>query len=188
MNRDELEFSISQYLDGTLVAAERDALDERFATDADARAILAEYEALQAALASAPLPDVKWDRLAAEISASVAREEAPAQSHKIGRWLRPANLAIAASLLIAGGIGFSIFRSDDVKDPVKPIAIFVVDGAAPAPVEPTINPIQVVIGPSPAVQDEPIVLRYADGVVQRPSNALIVSAAPAAQDNQLTPF
>ena len=41
MTRDELEFSISQYLDGTLGARERDALDERLATDAEARALLA---------------------------------------------------------------------------------------------------------------------------------------------------
>ena len=194
MNRDELEFSISQYLDGTLAAAERGALDERLATDAEARAILAEYEAVQSALASAPLPGVKWDRLAAEISANVAREELPAESYKISRWFSPAKLAIAASLLITGGIGFSILRNQGVDKPVAPTRIVQIDDApsgpaanGPASGEPMI---QIAIGPSPAAAaGEPIVLRYEDdGVVQRPSRVVIVSAAPAAQDNTLTPF
>ena len=188
MTRDELEFSISQYLDGTLAAAERDALDERLATDAEARAILAEYEAVQSALAAAPLPDVRWDRLAAEISAGVAREELPADSYKLSRWFSPAKLAIAASLLVAGGIGFSILRNQVQDKPTEPIKIVVDDSGEPTPA--ALEPImQIAVGPSPAAADEPIVLRYADdGVVQRPSRVVIVSAAPAAQDSTLTPF
>ena len=42
MTRDELEFRISQYLDGALAAGEQAALEARFATDADARAMLDE--------------------------------------------------------------------------------------------------------------------------------------------------
>jgi anti-sigma factor RsiW len=187
MTRDELEFSISQYLDGTLAAAERDALDERLATDAEARAVLAEYSAVQGALASAPLPDVKWDRFAREISASVAREELPAQSYKISRWFSPARLAIAASVLVAGGIGFSLLRDRDVPKTVEPFKIVMVEETSPA--APIPEPVmQIAVGPSDAAADEPIVLRYADGVVQRPSRAVIVSAAPAAQDSTLTPF
>src|SRR5687767_5326404 len=117
MTKDELEFSISQYLDGTLGAREREALEERLATDAEARAIYAEYQALQSALDAAPLPQVNWDRLAAHLSDAVARQELPAQSYKISRWLQPARLAVAASVVLAAGIGFSIWRNRDVTPP-----------------------------------------------------------------------
>src|SRR5687768_923655 len=98
MTRDELEFSISQYLDGTLPAAERDALETRLGSDAEARALYAEYESLQGVFKAAPLPAVRWDAFAQQISAAVAREEMPAQSYKLTSWFRPARLAIAASV------------------------------------------------------------------------------------------
>jgi anti-sigma factor RsiW len=41
MSTDQLEFSISQYLDGTLPADEQAALEERLATDAQARELFA---------------------------------------------------------------------------------------------------------------------------------------------------
>src|SRR5687768_14026042 len=112
MTPDDLEFSISQYLDGTLAPAERDALETRLGGDAEARALFAEYEALQGVLTNAPIPAVKWDRLAEQISAAVGREPEPAQSYKLSGWLRPARLALAASVLIAGAIAFSIFGPD----------------------------------------------------------------------------
>ena len=63
MTRDELEFSISQYLDGTLPEAQRPALEARLAEDAEAQAILAEERALTRLLRSEPLPEVRWDGL-----------------------------------------------------------------------------------------------------------------------------
>ena len=110
MTRDELEFSISQYLDGTLGARERDALESGWRRDAEARALYAEYESLQRVLTAAPLPEVRWDQFAAQISGAVAREEMPQQSYKIGQWLRPARLAIAASVLVAAGIAFTLLK------------------------------------------------------------------------------
>lgn len=190
MTRDELEFSISQYLDGTLADAERNALDERLATDAEARAILGEYESLQRALVADALPLVNWDALSNRISAAVSGEEMPAQSYKISQWFSPARLAIAASALIAAGIGFSVLRDRSTSGPeiaVQPISI-VVTTPVSQPVQVTSDPIRVAIGPSPTLRDEPVILRYADTVVQRSSKALIVSAAPAAQDTLLAPF
>jgi anti-sigma factor RsiW len=190
MTRDELEFSNSQYLDGTLGARERDALEEQLATDAEARAIHAEYQSLQGVLDAAPVPAVNWDQFAARISGAVAREEMPAQSYQISRWLKPARLAIAASVLIAAGIGFTLIKSRGV-DGTK------VAGLTPAPTEivkvdpsaaPSTQPITIAIGPSPEAAKETIFVRYDDTVVRRPSKALIVSAAPTAQDNPLTPF
>jgi anti-sigma-K factor RskA len=191
MTRDELEFSISQYLDGTLAAAERDALETRLASDAEARAVFAEYQSLQSALAAAPLPDVDWDRLRQEISAAVAREEMPAQSYKISQWLRPVRLALAASVLVvAAAIGFSLLRNRAGQTPIaeKPISIVKVDASASESGAASTEPLRIAVGPAAGERDEPIVLRYADSVVQRPSKALIVSAAPAGQDTPQTPF
>src|SRR5437588_1955546 len=130
MSRDELEFSISQYLDGTLADGERSALEERLARDAEARALLAEEEALNVVLKRAKhasLPAVRWDRLTETISAAIAEQSAPAiteqhaeptpmrlatggrqagrpsrSSWNIRLWM-PAGLAAAASVLIAAG-------------------------------------------------------------------------------------
>jgi anti-sigma factor RsiW len=201
MTRDDLEFSISQYLDGTLGARERDALEERLATDAEARAVYAEYESLQGVLttaAAAPVPGVDWDAFAARVSGAVGRAELPAQSYKLGAWLRPARLAIAASVLVAAGLAVALLRpggggGDGPTAPVQPTRIVAVDKApageavavAPAP---NPEPVRVTIGPSPEAADDTIFVRYADTVVQRPSKALIVSAAPAGQDSPSTPF
>ena len=192
MTRDELEFSISEYLDGTLAARERGALEERLATDAEARALFAEYQSLQTVLDAAPLPDVRWDEFASRISGAVAREEMPAQSYKIGRWMRPKAWAVAASVLIAAGIGFSVMRGNGGGSGAEtPISIVVKD-APDTPALPTDikdPPTTVIaIGPAPSTGDAPIVLRYADSVVRRPSKALIVSAASAVQDSSSTPF
>ena len=117
------------------------------------------------------------------------REISPEISREISRWFSPAKLAIAASVLIAGGIGFSILRDRASDTLAEPTRIVVIDEVvAPAPLAPE-SGIQIAVGPSPSVADQPIVLRYEDdGVVQRPSRVVIVSAAPAAQDNTLTPF
>ena len=77
MTRDELEYAISQYIDGVLPPLERSALEEQLAGDPEARAILAEYRKLDATLkASMPLPSIAWDRLTAEIQDSIAAEPA----------------------------------------------------------------------------------------------------------------
>ena len=195
MTRDELEFSISQYLDGTLPARETDALESRLGSDAEARALFAEYESLQGVLAAAPLPAVRWDRFAEQVSAAVAREEMPAHSYQLSRWLRPARLAIAASVLVAGAIGFSLLNrggpSGDTGAPVtagrvEPFRIVKVDGAGTATPTAVVSPgsMRVAVGPPQAADGR----RYADTVVRRPSRAVIVSPASLGQDSPPTPF
>jgi anti-sigma factor RsiW len=206
MTRDELEFSISQYLDGTLAADQRDALDERLATDAEARALYAEYQTLQGVLVSSlpAMPEVDWDRFATRVSAAVGREEMPAQSYKISRWLsRPMQFAIAASVLIAGAIAFTLMRPAGTRPgtapAISPTQIVRIDspteaGGTPAEVAVDASPSQsppalsVAIVPPAADEARPMVLRYADSVVQRPSRAMIVSAAPVGQDTSAAPF
>lgn len=197
MTRDELEFSISQYLDGTLAELERDALETRLGSDPEARALFASYESLQAVLATAPLPAVRWDRLAEQISAAIAREALPVQSYKIGSWLRPGRLAaVAASVIVAAGITFGIFRHDRSGGTrpiaVEPIWIVMKPSPADAASAPAAlvspEPIRVAIGPPPAVDGETVMRVALDSVVERPSKAVIVSAAPIGQDTHLGPF
>ena len=205
MTRDELEFSISEYLDGTLAADQRDALDERLATDAEARAVYAEYQSLQGMLAtSLPVPEVDWDQFAARVSSAVGREEMPAQSYKITRWFSaPMNFAVAASVLIAGAIAFTLMRPGQTQpagSPAKmPTQIVRIDspseatGASPevaVNASPSSSQPALVVAIVPPAADEgrPTVLRYADSVVQRPSRAMIVSAVPVAQDTSAAPF
>lgn len=106
MTRDELEFSISQYLDGTLPEAQRPALEARLAVDAAAQAILAEERALTRLLRSEPLPEVRWDRLAESISSAVDAQldDRVARASWWVRFRLPAGLAVAASALLAIGI------------------------------------------------------------------------------------
>jgi len=88
MDRDDLEFLISQYVDGTLVGGKREAMEARLKLDPAARAVLAEYRALDAQLKSLPRLDVRWDAFAEQVSAAVAEAEEPAQSYRLSdyRW------------------------------------------------------------------------------------------------------
>src|SRR5690349_17255631 len=100
MNSEQLEFQISQYVDGTLPAAEAAALEAVIASDADARTVLEDFRRLDVAMKNqAPLPPINWDRLAAHLSDAVAREDQATTSIPIRNWWRP--VAIAAAMLIA---------------------------------------------------------------------------------------
>ncbi len=135
MAREELEFLISQYVDGTLVEGERVALETRLRGDDEARVLLAEHEALTARLksvkATAPAPAVDWDRLAERISAAVAGQSAlvaegdaveeskfeaePSGASDRARWrIAPARwlIALAASVLLAAGAGIWLLNQD----------------------------------------------------------------------------
>jgi anti-sigma factor RsiW len=82
MTHDQLQFALTQYLDGTLPVERRAQLEQILAADEAARRMLEEYRNLDAALSqSLPLPQVKWDRLAAHLSAVVSeRGEAMRQA------------------------------------------------------------------------------------------------------------
>src|SRR5438270_5330241 len=85
MNREQLEFSISQYLDGALPDEQRTLLEQRFEADTEARELLAEYRALHDVLRiGLPVPEMHWERLAERLSASVADVDLSAPSYRIG--------------------------------------------------------------------------------------------------------
>jgi anti-sigma factor RsiW len=184
--RDQLEYAISQYLDGTLPPVESAALEERFAVDAEAREILGEYRALDATLkTSLPMPAVAWDRLHAHLSDAVSREDAPVRHYSLHRYLQYGSVALAACVAIAFGLMFLSNRAGpgETARP-QPMAI-VVGPQVETPPQQVVSVAQVSIGPAPTMSDS---WRYAETVVSRPAVVMIDRAARPAQDGDLSPF
>ncbi|MDB5331349.1 MAG: hypothetical protein JWP03_2500 [Phycisphaerales bacterium] len=199
MNNDDLEFSISQYLDGSLAGDERGALERRLAEDAGARAVLEEYRQLDAAMKAAPLPEVRWELLASSISAAVAdlADERAATSYRFPAFVRRfAPLALAASVLIAAGLAVRVYvarpgqiakTEPTVVQPTQPLAVLNVEGPqfekAQGPAD-----VQIAIGPGKSVSDDSALAQYSDDVVSRPSRISVASGATPAQDAPLPIF
>lgn len=115
---ENLQYALSQYADGTLAQAERAAVEQLLAHNAEARQTLAEYRRLSMLLdaSAAPLPSVDWSQLTQQISraidrsqsipgsAAIAAEQAASETYLMGWGRRPWVWAIAASLLIASGV------------------------------------------------------------------------------------
>jgi anti-sigma factor RsiW len=182
---EQLEFAISQYLDGTLGPVETAALDERFASDPDARALLAEYQQLDAALKkSHRVPDVKWDRLTQQISESLRNEEIPARAPiRLFLARSTANLAIAASVLIAVSMGIAIYLQQNANtiDTHSP-ALTVVQISGPQIEIAQASAVQeIAIGP--ALSSDGIDSQWVQTIVPRRSSVTIASSAASAQDS-----
>jgi len=146
MSDDDLEFQISQYLDGTLPLPERVELEQRLGVDAEARRLLAEYRRLDERLSrDLPVPGVKWDRLAEHLSEVVAAADGPAVAGRIfpGIWVR--RLAIAACLVLMVGVTVRHFRHQHIS------------------AESEVNPTLVVIGPAAEEADGAAVQEIAVG-------------------------
>jgi len=133
---DDLEFRLSQYLDGSLTPAQAAEVERLVAGSGEARALLEQYQKLDAALKGMPLPEVRWEALAEHISSTVANqgmdgavagtigidgttertgqgswEKQPVRKYAMP-WVRSVALrwAIAASVLVATGLGIVAYR------------------------------------------------------------------------------
>ena len=75
MNKQQLEYRISQYLDGTLPAQDVADLLRRIGEDAEARELLEMHrrmhEAIKAGAAATQLPSLDWNKVARKLSASI---------------------------------------------------------------------------------------------------------------------
>src|SRR5438552_3241444 len=84
MTRDQLEFAISQYLDGTLPPLEAAALEERLAKNADARELLASYQRLNALMkTSLSVPQIDFEAFSTQLSDRLADVEAPVKHYRL---------------------------------------------------------------------------------------------------------
>ena len=199
MTREQLEFQISQHADGTLPADEVAALEAVLAADAEARALLEEYRSLDSSLKrELPLPEVKWDRLAAHISSKVAKaadeEERAAAPIPLFARLRPL-LSIAASLLVGFGVATLVYRNgpsggngehhNAPATPAVTVAVNSIQISGPSRdrgAQPTVVAID--------VDASPVAKRVAaaNAVVYRPPRVVIASSQTPGQDTQRLPY
>ncbi|MCC6424653.1 MAG: hypothetical protein IT447_14360 [Phycisphaerales bacterium] len=192
MNLEELEFSISQYLDGTLPPLERAALEGRLANDPQAQEILAEQRKLNELLATVePLPAVNWEKLSRRISRSVDQAEAPAVSrYRIGGGRIAIGITAAACLLIAATVTMVLLRPGSTYQTNTQATG--VQGFASVAVltteQPQGTPItQIRIGPAPRLASG-AVWRHSDVVVSRPAQVFIAKGRINSQDTASLPF
>ena len=200
MNRDELEFAISQYLDGTLPESQRPALEARLSDDATAQAILAEDRALTDLLrASSPAPQVRWDRLAESISSAID-EELDARVARASWWMRiriPAGLAAAACALLAVGIGIHLLSSRNATigggggspghpAPITVASIIVQGPQEDAPSGPEVAEVSISAGGSYA--KDASLDPYADEIDNRPARVVIASGIEPERSLPGSPF
>lgn len=121
----ELEFAITQYLDGTLAPQAKVEVEKLLRENPQARTLFEEYKRLDALVISAagPLPSIDWTMLGKQISSAVAeadRNEQSARVYRIGWISRPSGLlALAASLLIVIGATVIIIHSQTASSAAR---------------------------------------------------------------------
>src|SRR5260221_6069758 len=71
MSPEQLEFVLTQYLDGTLPPEQVSALEQTLATDPNAQTLRDEHQRLTALLRSQSLPEMDWSDLARDLAAVV---------------------------------------------------------------------------------------------------------------------
>jgi anti-sigma factor RsiW len=199
MTHDQLEFSINQYLDGTLPENERAALEALIANDAEAQALVAEDRSLTALLQSQSLPDVQWDRFAESVSAAIDAQ-LEERVDRASQWLRmrlPTGMAIAACALLAIGLGIHLLSQS--SQPAGPTsitssqgrqvatAIISVEGPqSDAPNGPVVSQISIEAGGSYAKDSS--LSPYADEMDNRPSRVVIASGLNTEQSRSSFPY
>lgn len=209
MISEELEFSLSQYVDGTLPPDERLAVEQVLAREPAAQAYIAEERALVAKLrqiAGPPL-NVDWQKFAARVSAQVAeaslpddesaRRLKPPASHL---WWRPV-VAIAASVLVLLGLAALLLRdlrptqsvliaevNEPAVRPVAPVMIVAVDGDGINPMQINASDVMVSVGPPPESGNSYAFYAPGTAVVSRPSRVAIASGFALPRQGAGSPF
>jgi anti-sigma factor RsiW len=154
----DLEFTISQYLDGTLSPEQRQQLERHLETDAAGRQMLEEYRRLDGMIKSAmPMPGIAWEKLSGSISAAIdAHEERAAEAYRMPRWVRMSvwPMALAASLLIAAGLGIQLYSAHSTPKPWNnPLLGITHTPASPSSASSTLVAFQTDQAKGPAVEE-----------------------------------
>ena len=121
MSPEQLEFAITQYLDGTLPPEDVAALEQRLATEPEAQALLEEHRSLTAMLRADPAPALAWDEVASDLQAVVTGtvdHQAKAQDQKLNGLLKSAVAPLPAIRwdALAAQISASVDREVAFRD------------------------------------------------------------------------
>ena len=194
INSDELEFSITQFLDGTLDEAGRAALEARLADDPEARAMLEEHRVLTGALRSNPLPPVQWDKLSDSISTAIddqLAERTERASWAIRLLRNPAYVALAASVLIAVGLAIHFMTQNHPGGSTTPspsAAVVALDVQGPQEDRSAGPPVEEVsIGPGGSYSHASSLAPYADEIDTRPTRVVVAAGTLVAPQESIQP-
>jgi anti-sigma factor RsiW len=187
MRNDDLEFAISQYLDGTLPPLETAALEERFATDAEARQLLGEYQRLDAVVKSSlPEPRVDLDAFANHLRSRLEQAEAPVKHYRLA-WTRIGSFAaVAAAIVIAVGVAIPLLKSRTSMNPVGPAVAEVVGPQIEQSNQPAVAQVQ--IGAPPGMAEADAGWQSYEALINRPSRVVIGAIEKPAQDGDIAPY
>ena len=125
MSPEQLEFAITQYLDGTLPAEDVVALERRLVENAEARAMLEEHRRLTTMLRAEPGPALAWDEVAGDLQAVVTGtvdQDTRAQDQKLNGLLKTAVTPLpqirwdALAAQISGSIDREVAFRDEQDD------------------------------------------------------------------------
>lgn len=183
MASEELEFLITQYLDGTLSADQKAAVELQLESDEDGKRLVEEHRKLTAALVQARcLPAINWERLGEHLSAVVAEEE---QRRGVLRivWLSyAAKLAMAACVLLAVGMGLYVLLRSQGTGLTSSAVVQIMGPQAQGATGKAL--VEVSIGPAGDLQQG----RYAENIVAPGSVSLIYSDLESGDDVDQHPY
>ena len=122
--RDNFEFALSQFADGTLSELDRRDVEERLLADAESRLLVSDYARVDAMLqASRELPDMDFDAFAVSVSRAIEAEESPvAASLRMPflRWMAPLTIAAAVAIAVFVGLHLQPGIEKPPKSPPAP--------------------------------------------------------------------
>jgi anti-sigma factor RsiW len=178
--KDSFEYSISQYLDGTLNEVDRRALEERLSTDAEARLVANEYARLNQLLKTTSLtPSVDFKTLTDRICQQIEAEPFhTSQTLRLSRvWLKRLALAAGLTLLIGAGLYWTVLRPglnhSSPSNGVLDVQVVLV----PQPQAPSSMIIE--IGPTDSLKQAGYTTGLVDSsIITRPARIVIRSADP----------
>ncbi len=182
MLAEEKQFLVSQYVDGTLTADERHAVDAMLKSDVDAQKLLVDFRELNNHLLAGDRgPTIRWDSFSRHISGALSddaeRATTPVIAGRIGNW-SSARLRIAAAILVAATAWIAVEHGHSTKPAVIPTPAPSCDVTGPeadAANGPHVT--EVSVGPS-AVAAGKEALRYGQGATVHPSKVVIVGMDP----------
>jgi anti-sigma factor RsiW len=186
MKREELEYLLSQFVDGTLSEFDRARVDELLSSSSEAREILGEYEKLNRALRSLPtVPDLNWTKVQTLIQGAIADADAPVRNYTLDFAIWSRRLAAVATIVIVAGLGWTLLRNSPSDPSIATMGTPIVQIAGPQ-VERASAPAFSDISIGPANETVDWSVRYEQTLVSRPGRVVIATGSSIPQDTTPT--